>query len=52
MARKLMNVEAAARYIGMSPSWLRASRIPVVKLGRRRLYDQDDLDNFIDKRRQ
>lgn len=50
MGTKLMNVEEAARYVGMSPSWLRVSRIPAVRLGRRRLYRQADLDDYIDKR--
>lgn len=50
MGVKLMNVEAASKYLGMSPGWLRASKIPVVRMGRRRLYRQEDLDAFVDKR--
>lgn len=50
MSSKLLNVDAAAKYLGMSPSWLRDSRIPSVRLGRRRLWRQEDLDDYIDKR--
>ena len=50
MGAKLMNVETASKYLGMSPGWLRASTIPVVRMGRRRLYRQEDLDAYIDKR--
>jgi excisionase family DNA binding protein len=50
MGVKLMNVETASKYLGMSPGWLRASSIPVVRMGRRRLYRQEDLDTFIERR--
>ena len=50
MGTKLMNVEAAAKYLGMSQSWLRASKIPIVHLDRRRMYRQEDLDAYVDKR--
>ena len=52
MAGKLLSVKQAADYMGMSEAWLYSSGIPCVKLGRRRLYRTEDLDNFADKRRQ
>lgn len=50
MSSKLLSVEEAAKYLGMSPSWLRSSRIRSVKLGRRRLYRPADLDQFVSER--
>ncbi len=50
MTGKLLNVDSAAKYLGMSPAWLYASGIPCVKLGRRRLYRTEDLDSYVNKR--
>lgn len=48
----LLSVEHAARYIGMSPEWLRVQarrrRIASVKLGNRLLFRRDTLDELID----
>lgn len=46
----LKNVEAASKYLGMSPGWLRASKVPFVRIGRRRLYRQEDLDAYVERR--
>lgn len=43
----LLSVREAARYLKMSEAWLYSSRIPCVKLGRRRLYRIEDLDSFV-----
>ena len=47
---KLLSVQEAADYLGMSEAWLYASGIPCVKLGRRRLYRTADLDGYANKR--
>jgi predicted DNA-binding transcriptional regulator AlpA len=41
------NVEDAARYIGMSESWLWASDIPRVKLGSRVHWLREDLEQYL-----
>jgi hypothetical protein len=41
------DAEDAARYIGMSVSWLWASDIPRVKLGRRVHWLREDLESFL-----
>lgn len=51
-----LNVQAAARYIGLSPSTLNKFRVfgggPVfLKLGRRVAYDLADLDAWLSERR-
>ena len=49
------NTKAAARYIGMSPSWLRKARMGIggpgpkfKKVGRRVIYTIDSLKEFLD----
>ena len=49
-AGRLLSVKEAAKYLGMSVAWLYASRIPCVKLGKRRLYRPEDLDGFVARR--
>jgi len=55
---RLISVEDAARYLGVQKntiySWARRRKIPSVKMGRRLLFDQEDLDRMIEagKRRE
>ena len=56
--RTLVDAEAA-RYIGMSESWLRQARVnknpvapPYLKIGRSIRYLRDDLDAWLESRRQ
>ncbi len=62
-ARRGLSEAAAARYIGMSRSFLRQARMhgrrrkrtpgpPFSKIGRRVLYLQDDLDAWLEAHRQ
>lgn len=44
----LLTEAGAAAYLGISPSKLRELPIPRRKLGRKRLYDRRDLENYID----
>lgn len=48
---RLLSVKEAAAYLRMSPNWLRASRIPCVRFGRSRRYQQSDLENHIEAHR-
>jgi hypothetical protein len=41
------DAEGAARYIGQSKSWLWASDIPRVKLGRRTHWLREDLEAYL-----
>lgn len=47
----------AAKYIGLTPSFLRAARVgrcdgpPYIRVGRAVLYRRDDLDAFLQSRR-
>jgi len=56
--QRLYNVKEAASYLRLSPWTVRSlgwnGEIPEVKIGRRVLYDRNDLDEFVDrnKRRQ
>ncbi len=49
--RRLLSVQQAAAYLGLSPktlyAWIEAGRIPFVALGRRRMLDLRELDGFI-----
>ena len=51
-ARRLLSVKEAAVYLGLSPWTIRSlgwnGEIPEVKIGRRVLYDRQDLDAFIE----
>jgi excisionase family DNA binding protein len=53
MERRLRNIEEAADYLGLKKStlyaWARRRQIPSVKIGRRLLFDQHDLDVLIEK---
>ena len=44
----LLTESGAAVYLGISPSKLRDLGLPRRELGRKRLYDRRDLDNYID----
>lgn len=44
----LLTESGAAAYLGISPSKLRELGLPRRQLGRRRLYDRRDLENYID----
>jgi len=56
--KRLISVEDAARYLGVQKStiysWVWRRKIPSVKMGRRLLFDQEDLDRMIEagKRRE
>lgn len=45
----LLSVQEAASYLRMSAGWLYGSRIPYVRLGRRRRYRRGDLDRFVEQ---
>jgi excisionase family DNA binding protein len=53
MERRLYSIEEAADYLGLKKStlytWARRRRISSVKIGRRLLFDQRDLDSLIEK---
>ncbi len=50
--KRLISVEEAARYLGVHKntmySWAWRRKIPSVKMGRRLLFDQEDLDRMIE----
>ncbi len=50
--KQLLTVEEAAKYLGVQKStiysWAWRRKIPSVKMGRRRLFDQEDLDRIIE----
>ena len=50
--KRLLSVEEAARYLGVQKStiysWAWRRKIPSVKMGRRLLFDQEDLDRMIE----
>lgn len=46
-----LTVEQAARYVGMSVSWLNHSDVPRVRLGRAVRYLKTDLDAYLTQRR-
>jgi len=56
--RRLLSVEEAAKYLGVQKStiyaWAWRRKIPSVKIGRRLLFDREDLDQIIEsgKRRE
>ena len=56
--KRLISVEDAARYLGVQKSttysWAWRRKIPSVKMGRRLLFDREDLDQMIEagKRRE
>lgn len=56
MDERLLTTKEAARYLGVSASFLERDRwagakIPFIKLGNRAVrYRQEDLDNFIESR--
>jgi len=54
--RRLLSVKEAAVYLGVSPWTVRSlgwsREIPEVRIGRRVLYDREDLDLFITQAKQ
>jgi len=50
--KRLLSVEEAAKYLGVQKStiysWAWRRKIPSVKMGRRLLFDQEDLDRMIE----
>jgi len=50
--KRLLSVEEAAKYLGVQKStiysWAWRRKIPSVKMGRRLLFDQQDLDRMIE----
>jgi len=50
--KRLISVEEAARYFGVQKStiysWAWRRKIPSVKMGRRLLFDREDLDRMIE----
>ena len=51
MTPRLLSIDGAARYLGISPTTFRAiaPRLPVLRCRRRVLYDREVLDQFVDK---
>ncbi|UCF36621.1 MAG: helix-turn-helix domain-containing protein [Acidobacteriota bacterium] len=51
MERRLLSVSEAAKYLAVRKStlysWAQRRRIPSVKIGRRLLFDREDLDRLI-----
>jgi len=49
--KRLMNVKEASEFLNINPytlyNWVSQKRIPYVKLGRRTLFDLNDLEEFI-----
>lgn len=43
---RLWTLEEAARYLGMSESWVRRSDVPIVLLGRARRYDPEQVKAY------
>ncbi len=54
--KRLISVEDAARYFGVQKStiysWAWRRKIPSVKMGRRLLFDREDLDQMIEAGKQ
>ncbi len=55
MKTRLLSVEEAATYLGVQKStiysWAWRRKIPSVKMGRRLLFDREDLDRIIEERK-
>ncbi len=55
METRLLSVEEAATYLGVQKStiysWAWRRKIPSVKMGRRLLFDREDLDRIIEERK-
>lgn len=48
--RPLLNISETAAKLGMSESWVRQQKhIPFVRIGRRKLFKQEDLTKFIER---
>jgi Helix-turn-helix domain len=51
--QRLMDIEAAAQYLGLTPAALRSKtacgEVPVVKIDSKLRFDRRDLDRFIDR---
>jgi len=55
MKSRLLSVQEAATYLGVQKStiysWAWRRKIPSVKMGRRLLFDREDLDRIIEERK-
>jgi len=55
MNKRLLNIGETAKYLNVSVntiySWVCQRRIPFVKLGRRLLFDIEDLDRWIESQK-
>ena len=55
MKPRLLSVQEAATYLGVQKStiysWAWRRKIPSVKMGRRLLFDREDLDRLIEERK-
>ena len=53
MTKRLLNVKEAAAYVSISRSklyqWADKGRIPSVRIDTRRLFDVQDLDQFVER---
>lgn len=54
--KRLLSVKEAANYLGIAQwtlrGWVSRKRVPVVKLGRRTLFDPQDLSEWIARHKQ
>lgn len=48
--QRLLTGKEAADLLGMSQAWLYQSDVPCVRLGRRRLYRQGDLQAYVSRK--
>jgi hypothetical protein len=51
-ARRCLSKEQAAEYLGIGPTLLVELGVPCIKLGRRSVYDQVDLDAWLEETKQ
>jgi len=53
MEKRLLNIKEASEYLGVKENtlycWVSQKKIPYVKLGRRTLFDIEDLNKFIEE---
>ena len=53
---RLVTIQGAADYVGLSVSWIKArlaeGELGYVRIGRRRLIELAELDRYVDERRQ
>ena len=53
MEKRLLNIKEASEYLGVKENtlycWVSQKKIPYVKLGRKTLFDIEDLNRFIEE---